>query len=712
MRCFPLLWLSAASLLAQNPGLITTFAGTGTYGFFGEGVPADRAQFDLAIGDGELAEYAHIAFDPQGNLYVPDQLNNRVRRISPAGIITTFAGNGDHAFSGNFVPALQAALDNPTAVLFHNGSLYICDQHNNRVRRVSPDGLLSTFAGNGTHAGGEPAGNGGPATLAALDFPGGLAVDEAGNIYISDTHDNQVRKVSPSGVITAFAGSGEHAFGGDGGPAALAALDFPAGLAFDRAGNLYIADQHNNRIRRVDRSGVITTVAGSSNEFGFAGDGGPAINARLDYPSDVAFDAGGNLYIADSFNNRVRRVDRNGIITTVAGNGVHGFGGDGGPPLSAALDFPSGLAFDAQGDLYITDQHNNRIRKVSFNPPALSLSQPVLTFAGTNGEPAPAGQTLVLSNAGAGSIRFSAETDQPWLSVSPDSGSLGAAPVTLTVSVRLAGLAAGEYTGQITVLAPGAANSPARVRVALTVRGAAAPPPAFSAAGVVHAASFAPGPLAPGEILSIFGANLGPGEGVGALLDPATGRLAAARAGVTVLFNDLPGPLFFVRQDQINVQAPYELSGQTSVRIVVRFAGAASAPVTVPVAAAAPGIFTVSQGRGQAALLNQDFTVNSASNPARRGSVVQIFLTGQGATIPPSVTGQLPQAPYPEPALPLAVTIGGLPARTLFRGLAPGLVGLLQINAVVPEEVPPGDVPLQVAVGSASSQTGVTLAVN
>jgi uncharacterized protein (TIGR03437 family) len=199
---------------------------------------------------------------------------------------------------------------------------------------------------------------------------------------------------------------------------------------------------------------------------------------------------------------------------------------------------------------------------------------------------------------------------------------------------------------------------------------------------------------------------------VGAELDPATGRLATTRAGVTVLFNDVPGPLFFVRQDQINVQVPYELAGQTSARIVARYLGTDSAPATAPVAPAAPGIFAVSRGTGQAAMLNQDSTVNSASNPAARGSVVQIYLTGQGTTEPPAVTGQLAREPFPAPVLPVTVRIADREARTVFVGLAPGLAGLLQINAFVPDEVTPGDaVPLVVTVGQTSSQPGVTMAV-
>lgn len=711
MRAIFLFLLAAAAAFPQSQGIITTVVGTGTPGFSGDGGPAVRAQIDLGIPeDPTLEEYAHIAVDAQGNLYLPDQFNNRVRKVTLDGIIRTIVGTGDYGFAGNNVPALEAVLGYPTAVMVDAaGNLYICDQDNNRVRRVDRNGIISTFAGNGDHGW---SGNGGLATLAALDYPAGLFADAAGNVYIADTHNNQIRKVAPNGIITAVAGDGEHAYGGDGGSALRASLDYPAAIVRDAQGNLYIADQHNSRIRRVSPDGVITTVAGTGEE-GFSGDGGPAANAMLAYPADVALDAQGNLYIADQRNNRVRRVDRNGIITTVVGNGIHGYSGDGGPPLQAALDYPGGLAFDPQGNLYITDQHNYRIRKVVFNPPLLALSPATLNFAATAGGAAPSDQTVTVTNPGAGNLSVSVLTDQPWLVVSPTSGTLGTTPLRLTVSVRIANLAAGEYLGQITVQASGAVNSPQRMLVTLTVRPVAAPPPVFTAAGVVHAATFAAGALAPGQLVSIFGSNLGPADGLGLLLDPATGRIATSRAGVTVLFNDVPGPLFFVRRDQINVQAPYELAGQTTARIVVRNVDTTSTPVTVPVTPAAPGLFAVSQGRGQAAMLNQDFSVNSASNPARRGSVVQIFLSGQGATNPPAVTGQLPQAPYPAPVLPVTVTIDGRAARTVFVGLAPGLVGLLQINAVVPDDTTPGpNVSLQVSVGTASSQAGVTLAVN
>jgi sugar lactone lactonase YvrE len=318
-----------------------------------------------------------VAFDAAGNLYVADRNNNSVRKVSVSGVISTVAGTDD-GFSGDGGPATNAQLTSPSGVAVDAaGNLYIADDGNDRVRRVSVSGTITTLAGGSVQ-------DGGPAVSANLDSPFGVAVDAAGNLYIADTSNNRVRRVSVSGVITTVAGTGSPGFSGDGGPATNAQLASPSGVAVDAAGNLYIADNGNSRVRRVSVSGVITTVAGTG-MYGFSGDGGPATNAQLKSPFGVAVDSVGNLYIADPYNHRVRKVSVSGVITTVAGTGPSGFWGDGEAATDAQLSFPSGVAVDGAGNLYIADTGNSRVRVVSLGTISTKAGTGVEGFSGDGG---------------------------------------------------------------------------------------------------------------------------------------------------------------------------------------------------------------------------------------------------------------------------------------------------------------------------------------
>ena len=454
-------------------GIITTFAGTGEWGYDSDedGGPATEALLnwpaDVAVGEdgsvyiadeynnrirmvdaagiimtvaGMKREYAEVGeeeeededvgddgpatsallnlpagvtMDSDGNLYIADRANHRIRKVDAEGIITTIAGVVDEGFSGDDGPATSAQLDGPSGVAVDaRGYVFIADTGNNRIRQIDPDGVIATLAGGdgsgaeaklaaprdvtldaygnlyvadtGNHqihviddmgmatrvAGAEGLGDGGPATEARLLEPIGLAIAD-GAIYISDTGNNRIRMVDANGVITTIAGTGEKGDAGDDGPALEAQLNGPSGIAVDAQGNVYISDRYNNRVRKVDTNGVITTIAGTGErgpleDQAAVGDGGPATEARLSRPTGLAFDAEGNLYITDPGNHRIRKVDTQGRITSIAGSGERSFSGDEGPAAEAQLSAPAGFEIDVEGNIYVADfvWPRNRIRKI------------------------------------------------------------------------------------------------------------------------------------------------------------------------------------------------------------------------------------------------------------------------------------------------------------------------------------------------------------
>ncbi len=343
--------LALAFCLNGKAQIITTVAGNGTGAYAGDGGQATAA---------ELNTPWNVVFDAIGNMYIADLGNNCVRKVNSVGIITTFAGTGTAAYSGDGGQATAAELNEPSGLLFDaTGNLYIGDQYNQRIRKISTSGIITTIAGGGTSG----LGDGGQATDASLNYPSGIVLDAAGNLYIADNNNNRIRKVNSLGIITTIAGNGTNGYSGDGGQATNAELNIPTRVALDNSGNLYISDLFNNVIRTVNSSGIINTIIGGGSSG--LGDGGEATACELDHPDGINFDVTGNFYIADVYNNRVRMVNTLGIISTVVGDGTQGFSGDGGQATAAELYDPIGVSFDASGNMYIAEYYNNRIRKVT-----------------------------------------------------------------------------------------------------------------------------------------------------------------------------------------------------------------------------------------------------------------------------------------------------------------------------------------------------------
>jgi uncharacterized protein (TIGR03437 family) len=559
------------------------------------------------------------------------------------GSIQTIAGTGSASFSGDGGSATLAALNIAVDVSAdRGGNLFIADQFNHRIRKIAPGGTISTVAGTGAPG---YSGDGGPAVNAQINTPTGIWADVSGNLYIADVGNQRIRKVDASGIITTLAGNGSKGYSGDGGPAINASFYNAVRVTVDPAGNVLVADQSNHRIRRIAPAGTITTLAGNGAGTpatgAFSGDGGPATSASLNNPTALAVDAAGVVYFADQFNQRIRKIALDGTITTIAGNGSIGFSGDGGPALAASLNYPGGIAVDAAGNVYFNDDVNYRTRRIA-----------------TDG--------TITTIAGNGSASFSG-----------DGGAATAASLNGNFGVAL------DLLGNLYI----ADSMNNRIReVYAAVPGVA---PVISAAGFTNAASFATGG-SPGAIATLFGTHLT--RNLTGIVQNAGVPLPSTLAGASVTVGGKTAPIFNVvninGQEQISIQIPVDAVPGSAVPVVLNN-GSGTATVQINLTAAQPGIFTIDGTQGAA--LHANFSLVSASQPAAPGETIIVFCTGLGTVNPPVASGAAASGTILSSTVTTyTATIAGANATVAFSGLAPNFVALGQVNLAVPAGAPSG----------------------
>ena len=559
--------------------------------------------------------------------------------------------------------------------------------------------VVSTVAGVGRVQG--FFGDGDVATGAQLYLPVRVAVDSKGNFYFSDYYVNRVRAVTLSdGKINTIAGDGTVGFKGDNEAATGASITDVHGIAVDASGNVFLSDTSNSRIRKIDTKGIITTYAGDGSR-GFGGDGAAATSAKLWLPAGLALDSAGNLYVADYGNSTVRKIAASGgNITTVAGTGTWGFSGDGGAANKAQLGSPSSVAVDSAGNIYIGDSANNNIRKVTTD----GNIRTVLTGYSV--------QSLAVD--GAGNLYFVDGINSVVFKMLPGGTVLSIAG---TGQPGIGGDGGAGTSAQFDHPAGVASDSAGNVYVADTNNSVIRllKPVSFSPGAVTNAASGTQGPIAPGEIVAVFGDKIGP-----ATLTQFTvsnGTVADQIANTKIFFNGVAAPLVYVSAGLGAAIVPSSVAGSSTVDVIVQYQGNNSAITTFPAADVAPGIFTAdATGSGQAAAVNiVDGSINKASAPVRIGGFLSLYITGAGRMNPAAAENRItPSAePLPRVVANVEVTIGGKSAVVSYAGAVPTTVaGLTQVNVQVPTGIATGAaVPVQVKVGGVSAQSGVTIAV-
>jgi uncharacterized protein (TIGR03437 family) len=691
-----------ATVLKVSNGLITTVSG-------GPFPPCDNCPATST----QLQFVNSLAVDPSNNLFIADSV--RVRKVAN-GIITTPAGNGNSIGDGG--APLSAQLEQPVALAVDSTGANLYIGGTARVRKISGH-VIQTVAGNGSTYILKNDGDHGPA-LSAQMSPNALALDASGNLYIADTEDNEIREVS-NGGIASFAGSGALppntlAQTNNGAPAANAELNAPRAVAVDSSGNLYLTDNYN-AVREVS-NGIINVVAGNGT-LGCGGQNGPALDAQFGNAWGLAVDAQASLYVLNAGCGDILKISNGtvtnlatirgsalavdpsgnafiaggnsvykvsgGVLTTIAGTGTAGFSGDGAPALNALLDSPLGLAVDASGKVYVADLGNNRIRVLTPSGPSCSYSVDP-TSSTINGD----GGSLTVNVQAASGCAWAVQNLPNWITLSVSA--TGSGPASLVLDIAFNSGATRSVPLSIAGLAVTVSQSGSAISIAT--------------GGIVNAASYQ-SPVAAGSIAAVFGVFP-----FSSTFSATSFPLPTSADGFTLQLTDtLLAPLFVATAGQVNIQIPWELSGQSQATLTVPSTGASQ---SFNLAAYAPGIFAINgQGNGQGAIVDTAYHVVDASNPAVAGSsIVQIYCTGLGPVVSQEMTGEpnainLSGATTTTPV----VTIGGAAAQVSYSGLAPNLVGLYQVNAQVPATATRGPaVPVSLSIGGVVSNS-VTIAI-
>lgn len=624
-----------AVLRVSASGAATKLVGTNQQAINGDGGPASAAA---------TAKPASLAVGPNNTLYFVDY--QIVRRIATNGTIQTVAGSHSAAAAGEGGSLADSNLREITSVVRDSqGRFYISDNYTESIYSAPADlSRITRIAGVGYPG---DTGTAGPGLSIAFDRPTDVELDSAGNLYISDTWNGYVRKLSPAGTISIGAGW-------DGDTKCTIAKDpdpycymEPAGLRFDKSGNLYIADSVNSRVLKLAPGGAMELFAGKGG-YGNSGDGGPAVSAQLNWPYAIDFDANGNAYIADFADQRIRKVTPGGTISTFAGTGATGFAGDKGPALSAQFSAPSDVRVLADGSVLVFDARNNRVRSIS-----------------TTG--------IIDTVVGGGSSFFANASEGTGAGLTGDSTTSGSLYV--------------DSTGRIWV------NDIQRLSWM--------EPGTIFSNWVVNGASFKTAGVAPGELVTIYGEDIGPASLASATYE--NGNLQRTVGATRVLFDGIPAALIYVSATQTSALVPYGVSGKTILQ--VEYQGRKSNAIPLSVISTMPGVFTYSGGSGQIVAVNQDGTFNSATQPQTRGGWMVMFLTGQGALSPGIGDGLLPSGPsYPATAGSFSISVGGVPvsAGDNWNGLI--YQGVLQVNFRIPETVPAGTADVRVTIGTNVSQ--------